>query len=117
MKIILSLCAALLLSSCALLGVGGKSLRDEYASQQLAYNAIAEKVIALRAPCVEIGPTDPGCVLKDDIYFKVRAVQTTADAYLKSADLAIQAGTDSKAKFYLTSAAGAITAVASYIGQ
>lgn len=117
MRIIVLLIAALTLSGCALLGIGSGDLRDEWAKQQSVYNALLETAIAGRRPCVEIGPEDPGCLINDETYKKIDTLRVTADGYLKAADAQLTAGDSSKAKFYLTSSAGAISAIAIYVNQ
>lgn len=113
MKIILSLFAILTLSGCALFSGSPQAQWDR---QTLVYSALAERVIELREPCVLIGADDPGCVLNDAAYSKVRIVQTTADGYLKAAEIQIAAGDNGKAKFYLSSAAGALLALSDQLG-
>lgn len=113
MKAFFATIAALSLTGCALFS---GSPQGQWDRQTLVYTNLAERVVELREPCVTQGPTHPDCVLDDSKYAKVRIIQTTADGYLKAAELQIAAGEEGKAKFYLSSAAGALLALADQLG-
>lgn len=112
MKIMISILAALALAGCAL----RRDQQSQWDRQTAFYNIAAETIIRLREPCVVVGPEDPGCILNDAKYSKVRIFQTTADGYLKAAELQLKAGDQSKASFYLKSSAGALLALGDQIG-
>lgn len=114
MRLFAILCASLALSACSLFSGSPQAQWDR---QQAFYNVAAEAAIELREPCVLIGPDDPGCVLDDEKYAKTRVLLSTADGYLKAADVQIQAGEESKARFYIKSAAGALIAIADQVNM
>lgn len=117
MKFIAVVFAAIILSGCTLFGLGGESPQATWDKQTAVYNVVAERLVEAREPCVLIGPSAPGCLLDDAAYAKARVIQTTADGYLKAAELQIASGDSTQARFYLSSAAGALLALSDQLGM
>jgi hypothetical protein len=116
MRLSIVIIASLMLSACALFGIGSGDLRDDWNKQQSVYNALLETAVSGRRPCIDIGPDAAGCLINDETYRKVEILRAAADGYLKAADAQLALGESSKAKFYLSSSAGALSAIAVHLG-
>lgn len=113
MKFLFGIFAAIALSGCALFS--NMSAADEWAKQQTAYNSTLELMIRYHAPCVEIGPDAPGCLINDEMALKLNQFKIAADGYLKAAKASLDAGDEGTAKYYLSSVTGSLAAMTAYL--